>query len=239
MKKYIILLLVVMGSSQLAHSQVLISLIFGDKLNTDAIEFGLDGGLNISRMNGFESATPVYDFNLGFYFDFRLKNQWYINTGVEVKSNVGLDKLTENDVAILDPTFNYSDSGTFRQHLSYFEVQANIKYLFNNHFYYKAGTQFEFRGKSLLTFEGESNDKKVEVSTKNGTLFDRFQVSALAGIGYKLKQGEGMYIEVRYYYGLTNAFKGDDLRVHNNSIYFNVGIPVGKNKKPKETPCPD
>lgn len=233
--KKLILVLFVMASAQVSHSQIIISLIFGDKLNTDAIEFGLDGGLNISGMTGFESSSPVLDFNLGFYFDFRLKNQWYINTGVEVKSAVGLDKLTENDVAILDPTFIYSDSGTYRQEVHYFEVPANIKYRFKNHFYVKAGPQFALRGKTLLTFEGTKDNKDVEISTKNGTLFDRFQVSALAGMGYKLKQGEGMYIEVRYYYGLTNAFKGDQLNVHNNSIYFNVGIPIGKNKKPKET----
>jgi hypothetical protein len=234
MKKFVLIILV-MAFAQVGHSQILISLIFGDKLNTDAIEFGLDGGLNISWMNGFESTSPVYDFNLGFYFDFRLKNQWYINTGVEVKSNVGLNNLTENDVAILDPTFIYSDSGTYRQQVNYFEVPANIKYRFKNHFYVKAGPQFALRGKSSLVFEGETNNKDVEISSKNGTLFDRFQISALAGIGYKLKQGEGMYIEVRYYYGLTNAFKGDDFNVRNSSMYFNVGIPIGKDKKPKET----
>lgn len=232
--KKLILVLFLMATAQVGHSQVIISLIFGDKLNTDAIEFGLDGGLNISGMSGFESASPVLDFNLGFYFDFRIKSQWYINTGVEVKSNVGLDKLTENDVAILDPTIFYSDSGTYRQEVNYFEVPANIKYRFKNNFYIKVGPQFALRGKSFLIFEGEANNRDVEVKSKNGTLFDRFQVSALGGIGYKLKQGEGMYIEVRYYYGLTNAFKGDDHNIHNNSLYFNVGIPIGKDKTPKD-----
>jgi hypothetical protein len=34
------------------HGQVLISLVFGDKLNSGNIEFGLDGGLTVSDIGG-------------------------------------------------------------------------------------------------------------------------------------------------------------------------------------------
>ena len=71
-------------SIQQAYSQILISLLFGDKLNSEKLEFGLDGGFNFSQMSNFESSKPLTTFNLGFYFDILLKDQWYINTGLRI-----------------------------------------------------------------------------------------------------------------------------------------------------------
>ena len=50
-----------------ADSQVLLSLIFGDKLNSGKIEFGLDGGINLSNMSNTE-GNMAPDWNLGFFF---------------------------------------------------------------------------------------------------------------------------------------------------------------------------
>ena len=63
--------------------QVLISLLFGDKLSSDKIEFGLETGVNFEQIDGFESKDSVAFFNIGFYFDFKLKNpDWVVYTGV-------------------------------------------------------------------------------------------------------------------------------------------------------------
>lgn len=215
---------------QIGQSQVLISLLLGDKLNTGKIEFGLDGGYNFSTMSGFESGKPLSTFNLGFYFDFLLKNQWYLNTGVLVKSNVGLSNLRESDVFILDPTTVYSDSGTYEQKTAYFHVPIAIKYRFKNHFYIHAGPQFALRHKAFLVFEGEKNLKSIEVKIDNRDLFTRLEVAVIGGIGYKLKKGQGMNIGVKYFYGLTNIFKDDYFDSKNSSFYAYVGIPIGRGK---------
>ena len=46
-KKYYILMLFIFCASVL-HGQVLMSILFGDKLNSDGLEFGLDTGANWS-----------------------------------------------------------------------------------------------------------------------------------------------------------------------------------------------
>lgn len=214
----------------MGRSQVLISLIFGDKLNSEKIEFGLDGGYNFSTMSGFTSGRPLATFNLGFYFDFLIKNQWYINTGVLVKSNVGLDDLRQEDVAYLDPTTIYSDSGTYSQKISYFHVPVAIKYKLKNHFYFHLGPQFALRYKGFLIFDGEQDNKTVEVKTDNRDLFHRLEVSVIGGVGYKLKKGEGMNIGVKYMHGLTNILRDETRSSLNSSFYFYVGIPIGKAK---------
>ena len=224
-------LILLLVACHISQAQILISLLFGDKLNSDKIEFGLDGGFNFSQMSGFQSATPLSTFNLGFYFDFRLKNQLYLNTGVLVKSNVGLGNLREADIFILDSTTVYSPSGSYEQRISYFHVPVALKYRFKNHFYFSLGPQVALRTKAFLVFEGTQNNKDVQVKTDNRQLFNQLEVSAIGTIGYKLRKGEGMNIGLKYFYGLTNVFKNDYFESRNSSFYIYVGITIGKEKK--------
>ena len=75
MTKKLFILTLLIFTFHLGQSQVLISLIFGDKLNSDKIEFGLDVGANYSTMSGFESGRSLPSFNLGFYFDFLISTE--------------------------------------------------------------------------------------------------------------------------------------------------------------------
>ena len=221
-------------TAHLGQSQVLISILLGDKLNTGKIEFGLDIGVNVSKMSEFESAHPLTTLNLGFYFDFLIKEHWYFNTGVQVKSTVGLAALKQDDVSYLDPTDIFSDSGTYKQRINYFHIPAVIKYRFKNNIYIKLGPQVALRTKAFLRFEGEQNNKTVEINTDNRDLFNRFEFSGIGGIGYKFKDGEGIYLEARYMLGFTNIFKDNMRDSKNSSFYFNVGIPIGKEKAEKK-----
>jgi hypothetical protein len=71
------------------NAQVLISLLLGDDLNSNKIEFGLVGGFNQSYFRDVAEAKGLNNYNLGFYFHINLKNDSYLSTGVLVKSNVG------------------------------------------------------------------------------------------------------------------------------------------------------
>ncbi|MBE9485331.1 MAG: PorT family protein, partial [Bacteroidetes bacterium] len=81
--KPLIILLSLMMLSSLSRSQILISILLGDKLNSGAIEFGLTGGLDRTYMLQTEGAKGLNQFNIGFYFDFRLKKEtgWFLYTG--------------------------------------------------------------------------------------------------------------------------------------------------------------
>ena len=73
MKKFILIVSMFL-CSYASHSQVLISLLLGDKLNSDKLEFGLETGVNFEKIEGFESTDRKAFFNIGFYFDLKLKN---------------------------------------------------------------------------------------------------------------------------------------------------------------------
>jgi hypothetical protein len=107
-----------------ANSQILISLLLGDKLNNGKMEFGLDGGLNMSSINGLDQSKNALGFNLGFYFDIKLSKSnpaWLLHTGVIVKSPMGAADLpvyTLNN-ANLDTSFV---EGSVARKLRYFNV---------------------------------------------------------------------------------------------------------------------
>jgi len=98
--KFFIGVLLLFISIKPSHGQVLISLLFGDALNSEKIEFGLAGGVNRSYLNDIPEAKGMNNFNLGFYFHIYLKNSSYLSTGVMVKSTVGASGM---------PTYSIGD----------------------------------------------------------------------------------------------------------------------------------
>src|SRR3970040_1110566 len=154
MKKYL-LVAILLFCIQSVNSQVLISLVFGDMLNSPKVEFGLEGGANFSTISNLEGAKNTTDFNLGFYFDFKLKNPaWMINTGVIVKSSMGADGLA---VYSLNDEFldNAFAGGHVDRKINYFNVPIMIKYKFDNNIYVKAGTQLGLLSKAFDEFKND------------------------------------------------------------------------------------
>lgn len=232
-----ILLVAVFGLiTSCMQGQVIISLIFGDKLNSGKVEFGLDGGLTLSDIKGLESAKAMAGFNLGFYFDIKLKNPaWMINTGVIVKSPMGardLDVYQLNNPE-LDAIFA---GGKMETNLRYFNVPIMMKYLFRNHFYVKAGTQLGLLNKAYDRFNQtvEDNDD-LEYTVKNRDNYHRIDAGLAVGLGYRLMGGNGMNIGLQYYMGFVDITIDDTgPGQYNRAFYITAGIPIGKAESKKK-----
>lgn len=227
--------------SQSMRAQVIISLIFGDKLNSEKLEFGLDGGLTLSDIHGLEGARSMAGFNLGFYFDIKMKNPaWMINTGVIVKSPMGARELPVYtlDNPDLDAFFS---GGKVTTNLRYFHVPVMMKYLFRNYFYVKAGTQLGLLNKAYDEFfQTIEADNDLQYTIKNRDNYHRIDAGLAFGLGYRLMGGNGMNIGVQYYLGLVDITIDDTgPGAYNRALYITAGIPIGKaasqkkaNKKP-------
>lgn len=231
--KKILILLVFLFASASVKSQVLISLVFGDKLNSDKIEFGLDGGLNMASLSGIDPSSSANNFNLGFYFDFKLKNpSWMIHTGVIVKSTMGADGIAVyslNDEA-LDSSFV---GGSVERRLGYFNVPILMKYKFSDKFFAEAGPMLGLMAKSKDVFEKELSDREdLSYERKIRNLYHPLDAGLMFGVGYRLMGGNGMNLGIRYYEGLVDV-EIDDIAAdtRNRSLYFTVGIPIGKGKQ--------
>ncbi len=219
-------------SGYTAQSQVLLSLIFGDKLNSEGLEFGLEGGVNWSSIANLESNDRLSSFNLGFYFDIRLKNQWNLYTGVLVKAKHGNDKLTASDLEFLgiEP---FEANGTYSQKLNYFMVPALIKYNFENRIYAELGPQFGLMYDGWVEFNSDENGQEAKIKTSNDDNINKFDVGVTIGTGYRLRPVDGMTLGIKYYYGFTNVYEGIS-GSNNSSLFLKMNIPIGANKKKKE-----
>ena len=218
------------------HSQVLISLIFGDKLNSPFLEFGLEGGANFSTISKQETSGTNIGFNLGFYFDFKSKKNpaWMINTGVIVKSPMGAKGIPvySLDNEDLDNTF---EGGSIDREIRYFNVPILIKYQFKNNIYLKAGPQFGLLAKAFDEFSKEVDGENV---TYKNNIRDKIHVidaGIAIGTGYHMNIGNGLNVTIQYYYGLVPLMKGDSSpNQYNRSLYVTAGIPIGKGKAAKK-----
>lgn len=234
MKKIIIAFLIFAGAYQ-ANSQVLISLLFGDKLNSPNVEFGLDGGINFARMSGFESYNMYRKYNLGFYFTLRLKQSqhWFLRTGVMVKSDRGTNKLTEADVKKLDSTFYVGNEGTYSQRLGYFDVPVLLRYRFGFKGYVELGGQVSLRNRAELNFDYKEGDDELVRKRNNKDQVNAIDGGILVGVGYQLRDTKSLGFEVWFYQGMANVYK-DISGIHSQTITLKVTIPVGAGKAEKK-----
>jgi len=222
--------------SQTVNGQVLISLLFGETLNTGKIEFGLDGGVHLASISGIDQGQKLFSWNLGFYFDIKLPDSsWMVHTGVIVKSTLGMVdqpvySLNDED---LDAAFN---SGSVATRLQYFNVPIMIKYKINKHFFVEGGPMLGLLHKAKDEFTNsvkETDDLTYQLDVKER--YHPLDAGIMVGVGYRLMGGNGMNLGVRYYYGLVDI-KIDDSTPdqYNRSLYFSLGIPIGVGKTTNE-----
>ncbi len=210
------------------HSQVLISLLLGDKLNSDKIDFGLEGGGNFSSIFNMDSKKYVSDWNLGFYFVIGLKNNWYVNTGVLVKAKMGAGTLTSKDLDFLGiPHIDSCEAGgKYHQKINAFLVPAMMRYKFDNGFYVEGGLQASLRYKAWVEYKVKNDEKEIDIKKFNKEMTNPIDVGALAGIGYRFKKRTGWTLGIKYYYGFANVYKGVS-GTRNNSLFLKANIPIG------------
>lgn len=228
MKKYL-LLLTFLSFGYVANSQILISLLLGDVLNSDKIEFGLDGGMNFGNIANLESGESLRMFNMGFYFDIKLKQQLMLHTGVLVKSNQGADKLNvySLDNSNLDDVFA---SGYITRKISNFSVPIMLKYRFATLFHVEAGPMLALRTRGYDVFKTsviDDDDASYKLDIKDN--YKRIDAGIMCGVGMKLsKVPKSSQIGIRYYYGLVDPLKNNTGDPQNfSSLYLYVSIPIG------------
>lgn len=218
----------------ISNSQVLISLIFGEALNSDKIEFGLAGGMSRSYINTISTAEPLNSFDLGFYFHVLMKNSSYLSTGVHVKSNVGATGMPTYPVG--DPDFDkvYSE-GTLTKKIPTFYVPILFHQRFNNRWYVEAGPQLGLNYKQIDLFEVSAYGGDLTYKRDVKDEYKRIDAGLLGGVGYKLKREiKSIAVGINYYYGLVDISKNPEYEIKNSAIYFYMKIPIGAAPKEKK-----
>ena len=226
----IALLTIILAIPATVNAQILISILLGDQLNTDKIEFGLIGGLNRTYIRTISDAEGLNNFNIGFYFHFLVENNTYLSTGVLVKNNFGATGMQTYPIG--DPDFDaiYSE-GILTKKIPCFSVPILFHQRFNNRWYLEIGPQLGLIYNPSDIFEVEDFDGELTYTTSTREQYQYFDFGFYGGIGYKFaKKVKSTSLGIGYYYGLSDVSKSAYPEIRNSAFYLFCKIPIGAGK---------
>jgi hypothetical protein len=237
MKKLLIAIVLLLVITPI-HSQVLISIIFGDKLNSDKMVFGLMLGNGWNTLTGYSTSSTTSNFNLGLFLTLKLDRRFSIQFDALAKYKMGADELpvySLND-HLLDSIFQH---GQLERTINYLALIPTIQYRVWNNLHAELGPHIALRtkAKDLFIANTEAGELQLEKNRKASTTL--FDCGVATGISWHFNKGTGVKLSARYYAGFTDMFKEETGMQSSRSVQLNVYIPVGREKAKKEKPGND
>lgn len=212
------------------HSQVLISILFGDKLNTDKMTFGLVLGNAWNNLTGYSKADAYSNFNLGIFLTLKLKQRLFIQFDALAKYKSGAKGLPvySLDDHVLDSIYQH---GSLQRSIKCFALNTSLQYRIWKYLNVEAGPHVSLRLKTidLLGADHESGKQQFEKEVSDATT--RFDIGAMGGLSWQFDKGTGLKLGVRYHLGLIDMFPSDNGQNATRSFQINVYIPIGKAKE--------
>ena len=86
--------------------------------------------------------------------------------------------------------------------------------------------------KAFVEYNYDIDGNSARVREDNKEAVNIMEVGAVAGIGYRLLEGLGWTIGLRYHYGFTNVYKNNS-SAKNSSLFLKVNIPIGVSEDKK------
>lgn len=227
MKKiFLSLLLLVIG--KLATAQVIIALLFGDKLNTGKLEFGLFGGPTFSNLTNMDAKYKP-GFNLGLYFNYKISDNFFLHPEAIAKEALGAEGIAPYSTGIDEIDESFTDGSVTRK-IKAVSLPLLVQYRIKGSLFAQAGPQIDWMLKTTDIFKTDVNDDPLEYTTKVKDVTTAFGVNVTGGFMYRFRQDKGVGLGLRYCYGLTDIMKVESGKQGNSAWLINISIPVGAGK---------
>lgn len=221
-----------------ASSQVLIALLFGEKLNNGTIEFGLMTGPGFTNLTNSNASTRT-GINLGLYFNFKISENFFLHPEAIPKSSLGGKNIPFYPTG--DPEVNslFSDA-TIDRRIKAISVPLLARYRIYKSIFVEAGPQLDWQIKIKDIYRKDASDGNELTYTAIVTKeFNWLSMGMAGGLAWKFKdKPSSMSLAVRYYYGLTDIQKSAGGTQSHRGAFVFVYIPVGSNKSEKSKPKP-
>ena len=230
MKKIILLSLLTILLIPTARSQVLIAILFGDKLNTPNIEFGLNVGGNLTTLTNYPEAKFQTGLNLGLYFNFKLSDHFYLHPEMLFMNQMGSKGV--NNMELPNPGLQHETLETWVQS-NYFTLVFMPRYKLTNQLYFEAGfyVSYLLSADDYFLIKPES-DSELQYKVHAKPNMNKWDVGFDVGLGYKFGEGQGMNLSLRYSHGFINTLLDKDLDPEKNrGFHVHLGIPIGVGKE--------
>jgi hypothetical protein len=228
--KRIVVLAICYFTTVPTHSQVLISILFGDKLNTDKMTFGLVLGNAWNSLTDYPTVDAQSNLNLGIFLTFKLKERLFLQFDALAKYKMGAKGLpvyTLGD-ATLDTIYQH---GSLQRSISYLALNTSLQYRIWKYLNVEAGPNVGLRIKAMDLFHAdhELGEQLFEKDMKEATT--RFDFGLATGTSWQFSKGKGLKIGVRYYWGLVDLYSADEGTNATRSFQINLYIPIGGKKQ--------
>jgi hypothetical protein len=216
-----------------ASAQVVLGILFGDKLASDNFNIGFEIGMNLSTVTDLSGAAVTRGTLLGLFGTWRFSEHYHLFTGLlplSAKGAKDADAIPLND-PLLDPTIA---GRTMERNLGYIDIPVLVQWAQHRDGGVRigAGPQIGI----LLS----ANDRYSAI-TPQGTAvviendiendIERFDAGIAFDAEYRIT-GLGLAIGVRYYQGLTDLLRGSGPSLHNQVLSGSGRITLG-GRKPK------
>jgi hypothetical protein len=231
MKKFFIFSIYIL-SSYLVQGQVLLSILFGDKLNTDKLIFGIHVDYSFNHISGIEPQKDLGKVNLSLFFDYKFSLHWRALAEALAKytrGGNGIDPYSLSDPQ-LDQEFA---SGEVERRIGYVGLLTALEYNIKQSWYVETGPQFALRTKAKDIFTNKTEDGEIQLTKNIKDEISLWEFSYVFGAGYKLGKGTGTKLGFRYNWGISDVQKNISGHQQNRGLYIISNIPIGRHKQPK------
>ncbi len=235
MKRRIILLLLLSITTTSVHSQALIALIFGKKIETDKFKLGLFVGAQDSYITHSGSWTPHLGLVLGAYTDIKLwgDSPWLLQNYIVFKSPKGASNMDMPGNSLSTDSLILADASNVKRDLTYFEISPLMRYFFGPSWSVGLGPMIGFRMIAHDTYETSVNDGNLSYKIKSNDDTNLIDAGVAIDVQYRFMKGKGVQLNFRYTQSFTDLYKDKVLDGKNMFIQFGVGIPIVATTKPK------
>ncbi len=227
MKKFLVLLIL---SASLfvpfsGQGQVLISILFGEQLNSGKMEFGLVGGFNYSTMPGLEDPQYKRSFGLGLFLDYKFNDHWIGMVETNVKTSIGSQNLKLPDFPYPTNDTIISASTNTQRNLEVIHVPVFISYRLTNRLGFGGGfyASILHGTRDVVLYKQGNYDMTFERSFTG--FVNRMDFGLTGAVHFHFLGNPGIQIRGKINYGLVDVFKGT-AGVSSKNLWYSVAVAV-------------
>ena len=214
-----------------SHSQIIVSLIFGEALNNPNTQFGLDIGANSSTVTNYDISDYTAGFEIGMFFNWKYADKMALYSGVVANSNRGF----RGGEVLIDPIYRPGEDSGYefkymKTRLVYVGAHSSIRYYFAPGISIAGGVNLSLLLKATNEAAYENGEADMGVAYNVRNQFLPIDAGPIVALMYQFRQGKGLSINAKAYYGLLDV--AVDVPGVQNSYFFQLtaGILIGAKK---------
>lgn len=229
-QRVFILLTALLLFSVPVRAQLIMALIFGDKLNNGDLTFGIALGENWSRLGDYNGTKGLKGFTAGLHFAYKVSPKFYLQGEAMATYPSGVNRLPKYSLGDASLDSIYADA-TLSRRINYVGLILTPRYHFYKSLFVEGGMIINMRTNKVYdTFTVKTDDITQTHEEKLSEGISRFDAGAIGGVGCVLKNGEGIKFGVRYYYGFVDVVQNDPGMNNNRTFSIFGAVPIGRNK---------